>query len=63
MRFAGLGIQLAVVIVVFVFSGRWLDARLGTEPLFTILLVFVGFGGWMWGLIRRLNKENEEGTQ
>ena len=59
MRFAGLGIQLAVVIVVFVFSGRWLDARLGTDPLFTILLVFVGFGGWMWGLIRRLNKENE----
>jgi F0F1-type ATP synthase assembly protein I len=61
MRFAGLGIQLAVVIVVFVFSGRWLDARLGSEPLFTILLVFVGFGGWMWALIRRLNKENEEG--
>jgi len=59
MRFAGLGIQLAVVIVVFVFSGRWLDGRLGTEPLFTILLVFIGFGGWMWALIRRLNKENE----
>lgn len=59
MRFAGLGIQLAVVIVVFVFSGRWLDARIGTEPLFTILLVFVGFGGWMWALVRQLNKENE----
>ena len=57
-RYAGLGIQLAVVILVFVFAGRWLDDRLSTSPLFTMLLVFVGFGGWMWSLIRSLNEEN-----
>jgi ATP synthase protein I len=58
MRFAGLGVQLAASILVFVFLGQWLDRKIGTEPLFTILGAFLGFGGTMWGLIRALNKEN-----
>lgn len=59
-KYAGLGIQLAAAIIVFVFAGRWLDAKLGTRALFTILGAFLGFGGTMWSLIRRLNRENEE---
>ena len=56
MRFAGLGVQLAASILVFVFAGQWLDRRAGTEGLFTILGAFLGFGGTMWALIRSLNR-------
>ena len=59
-KYAGLGVQLAAAILVFVFLGQWLDRKLGTQALFTILGAFVGFGGTMWSLIRRLNRENRE---
>ncbi len=58
-RYAGLGIQLAASTFVFVFGGRWLDKRLGTGVLFTLLGTAVGFGGFMWSLVRQLNKDNE----
>lgn len=60
MKYAGLGIQLAVSILVFVFLGQWLDRRAGTGGLFTILGAFVGFGGTMWSLIRRLNQDERD---
>ena len=62
-RYAGLGIQLAASILVFVFGGRWLDQRLGTRVLFTLVGAGIGFGGFMWSLIRQLNKDNQAATQ
>lgn len=59
MRYAGLGVQLAASIVVFVFAGQWLDRRLGTAGIFTIAGAFVGFGGTMYSLIRQLSKKDE----
>ena len=56
MRFAGLGIQLAITILGGVLLGQWLDRRLGTEALFTILGAFLGFGATMYSLIRSLNR-------
>ncbi len=41
-KFAGLGIQLGVTIVAFCFLGYYLDGRLGTLPLLTILGTFIG---------------------
>jgi uncharacterized membrane protein YccC len=61
MRYAGLGVQLAASIFLFVFGGQWLDRRLGTGALFTILGAFVGFGGMMVWLIRRLNADQRDG--
>jgi F0F1-type ATP synthase assembly protein I len=60
MRFAGLGIQLAASIIVFVFAGQWLDRRFGTGGLFTIAGAFIGFGGTMYSLIRQLSKKDDE---
>ena len=60
-RYAGLGIQLAAIIVVFVLIGQWIDRRLGTEGLFTVLLAFLGFGGTMYSLIRTLNRKDDGG--
>ncbi|HET8648952.1 MAG TPA: AtpZ/AtpI family protein [Gemmatimonadales bacterium] len=55
MRFAGLGIQLAIMILAGLYIGQWADRRLGTGALFTILGVFLGFGGTMWSVITELN--------
>ena len=61
MRYAGLGVQLAVVLVVFVFAGQWADRKLGTGGIITIVAAFLGFGGTMYSLIRTLNKKDGGG--
>ena len=58
MRYAGLGIQLAASLVVFVLVGQWADRKLGTNGILTILAAFLGFGGTMYSLIRQLNRRN-----
>jgi F0F1-type ATP synthase assembly protein I len=60
MKYAGLGVQLAASILIFVFLGQWLDRKAGTGGLFTILGAFLGFGGTMYGLIRSLNRGDRE---
>ena len=52
--FAGVGIQFAVAIVVFLFAGQWLDGRLGTGGLFTIAGVFVGGGAAFYNMYRKI---------
>lgn len=52
--FAGLGVQFLVVILLCLFGGKWLDARLGTAPWLLILGVFVGAGAGMYVMYRRV---------
>jgi F0F1-type ATP synthase assembly protein I len=52
--FAGVGIQFAVAILVFLFAGQWLDKRLGTNGLFTIAGVFVGGGAAFYNMYRKI---------
>jgi F0F1-type ATP synthase assembly protein I len=61
MRYAGLGIQLAVTLVVCVLAGQWADRKLGTGGIITIVAAFLGFGGTMYSLIRTLNKKDGGG--
>ena len=58
MRYAGLGVQLAVSLLVFVWLGQWLDRRLGTGGLLTVVFAFIGFGGTMYWLIRSLIRKD-----
>jgi F0F1-type ATP synthase assembly protein I len=53
-KFAGLGLQLAGSIGLFLWLGWLADHRLGTTPLFTILGAFVGAGGGFYSLYRQL---------
>jgi len=59
-RYAGLGIQFAVTILVFVVAGQWADRKAGTGGLFTILGTFLAFGGTLYSLVRTLNKDNRD---
>jgi F0F1-type ATP synthase assembly protein I len=52
--FAGVGMQFAVAIIVFVFAGQWLDERLGTRGLFTIAGVFLGGGAAFYNMYRKI---------
>lgn len=52
-QFAGIGIQFALSVVLFAFAGVWLDKKLGTSPLFVLLLVLGGAGLGFWSMIRK----------
>ena len=54
MKYAGVGLQFAVSILVFLYAGQWLDRRLGTAPWLMMLGVFVGGGGAFYSMYRRL---------
>jgi ATP synthase protein I len=54
MEFAGIGIQFAATILVFVFAGVWLDNRLGTSPWLLLVFVFVGAAGGFYSMYRRV---------
>jgi hypothetical protein len=60
MRYAGLGVQLAVSLLVFVLAGQWADKKLGTNGILTMVAAFVGFGGTMYSLIRTLNRQDQD---
>lgn len=57
MRFAGLGVQLAVTMVAGVLGGQWVDHRIGTEAVFTLLGALAGFGLTLWSLFRELKRK------
>jgi len=52
--FAGIGLQFAAAIVLFLFAGQWIDRRLGTSGLFTIAGVFVGGGAAFYLMYRKI---------
>jgi F0F1-type ATP synthase assembly protein I len=51
---AGVGVQFAGAIVIFAFAGWWLDGRLGSEPWFLLLGVFVGAGAGFYSMYRQM---------
>jgi ATP synthase protein I len=50
----GVGLQFAGAIVLFLFVGRWLDERLGTEPWLLLTGVMVGAVAGFISLYRQL---------
>ena len=51
---AGVGLQFAGAIVIFLFVGRWLDSRFGTEPWLLLVGVVVGAVGGFYSMYRQL---------
>jgi ATP synthase protein I len=61
--YAGLGLQFALSIVLFLFVGKWLDAKLGTSPWLLVAGVFLGATAGFYSIYHRLmadqRKEDE----
>lgn len=53
-----IGLELAVVLLVFIFLGRYLDSRWGTEPWLLITGAAVGFIAGFYNLFRTLSRLN-----
>jgi F0F1-type ATP synthase assembly protein I len=65
-QYSGLGVQLAVTILVFLFIGVWLDKKFNTEFIFTLILTFIGFGGGFYSFylsINKLTKSKKENSE
>ncbi len=54
LRFAGVGVQYALTVLVMTVVGLWLDDRAGTAPLFLLVFLLLGFVGATWSLIRQV---------
>lgn len=52
--YAGIGIQFAGSIVLFLYFGQWVDRRLGSAPWGVLVGVFVGAGAAFFSMYRRL---------
>ncbi len=53
-EFAGVGVQFAASILLFLWVGQWLDKRFGTAPWGLIIGVFTGAGGAFYAMYRKL---------
>jgi F0F1-type ATP synthase assembly protein I len=58
--FAGVGIQFALAIIVFLYAGQWVDKRVGTNGLFTIAGVFVGAGAAFYSMYRKISAAQKQ---
>jgi len=53
-QFTGYGLTWALSTLLFLLGGWWLDGKVGTAPLFTILGAFVGAGAGFYSLYRHI---------
>jgi F0F1-type ATP synthase assembly protein I len=52
--YASLGVQFVVAILLFLWVGKWLDAKLGTSPWLLIIGTFVGAAAGFYNLYRKI---------
>jgi F0F1-type ATP synthase assembly protein I len=56
-KYAGLGLQFVLSILLFLYLGRWVDRKLGTDGPFLLLGVFTGAGAAFYSMYRSLMAE------
>ena len=50
---------MAATVVLCVLFGQWLDRKVGTDGIFTIVAPLLGFGGVMYSLMRALSRSDQ----
>ena len=59
--YLGIGIEFVVAILLCLFLGRWLDGKMGTDPMFMLVGAFVGATAGFVAFIRTVMKLQEKG--
>lgn len=59
-KYSGIGIELVVIILIFLFIGLWLDAKFQTKFIFTLILTVFGFIGGFYNFYLTVKKISEE---
>jgi F0F1-type ATP synthase assembly protein I len=64
-RFAGVGLQFAITILLCLWLGTWLDRKFGTAPVFLYSGVFLGAAAAFFSMYRQLmaNLERDEAAK
>ena len=57
--YLGIGIEFVVAILLCFFAGRWLDGKLGTEPILMLVGAFVGIASGFYSFIRTVLRLQE----
>lgn len=58
--FAGMGFEAVGVVLAAIWLGEWLDQSFQAKGLFTILLSFIGLGGWFAHILFMLKQMNKK---
>ena len=56
----GVGIQMGVVIYLFVLLGKWLDTKTGNDKLFLIIFTLAGVAASLYLVVKQLNNLNNK---
>lgn len=62
-KYSGIGVQLAATILIFLFIGIFIDRKLGTEFIFTLIFTFLGFLGGFYKFyltVKELDKKDKD---
>ena len=55
-QYSGLGLTLAVTILIFFFIGKWIDGKAGTTVVFTLIFTFIGFAAGFYSFYLNIKK-------
>jgi ATP synthase protein I len=50
--YLGTGVQLAAIVVLMFFLGRWIDSQAGTDPVFTLIFAVFGIAAGLFNFIK-----------
>jgi F0F1-type ATP synthase assembly protein I len=60
LKYSGIAFQMAAVILVSFFAGKWIDTKLGnTNPYVGMLFVLIGFIAYVYKLYIELSNERK----
>jgi len=57
--YLGLGLQLAVTVIVMVFLGIWLDGKFNSSPWLTVIFSFLGIAASLYNFIKTVLKSDK----
>ena len=57
--YAALGVQFVLSILLFLYVGRWVDRKLGTEPWGLMIGVFTGAALGFYAMVRKLTADQK----
>ena len=55
MKYSGLGIQMVATLLIFLYLGKWLGIKFGSEIVGSLVGIFFGLFASLYGLIKEIN--------
>lgn len=58
--YMGLGVEFAAMVIICFLLGRWLDGKIGTQPVLALSGLLVGIGAATFHLLRAVNRLSDK---